>query len=57
MSQELKRELTTLEYMILGLISIEPQSDYSIIGVFESNLYRWSASPGSIYPILKSCLI
>ncbi len=49
----LKRDLTTLEYMVLGLISLEPQSGYSIIGVFESGIYRWSASPGSIYPILK----
>src|SRR5215469_7367952 len=47
------RELTTQEYVILGLISIEPQSGYSIISTLEVGVYRWSASPGSIYPILK----
>jgi DNA-binding PadR family transcriptional regulator len=35
------------------LISIHPQSGYSIITTFESGLYRWSPSPGSVYPILK----
>ena len=53
MSQILERELTTLEYVVLGLISIEPQSGYSIISFLEQGIYRWSASPGSIYPILK----
>ncbi len=53
MSTKVQRDLTTLEYMVLGLISINPQSGYSIITVFESDIYRWSASPGSIYPILK----
>jgi len=53
MSQSLERELTTLEYVVLGLISIEPQSGYSIITFLEQGIYRWSASPGSIYPILK----
>ncbi len=53
MGSDTDRELTTLEYMVLGLISLEPQSGYSIISVFESDIYRWSASPGSIYPILK----
>ena len=53
MSDALDRELTVLEYMVLGLISIHPQSGYSIIVTFESGLYRWSSSPGSVYPILK----
>ena len=53
MTQGLERELTTLEYVVLGLISIEPQSGYSIISFLEQGFYRWSASPGSIYPILK----
>jgi len=48
-----ERELTNLEYVVLGLISIEPQSGYSIISVFDSRMYNWSASPGSIYPMLK----
>lgn len=47
------RELTTLEYLVLGQISLHPQSGYSIINLFASDLYRWSASPGAIYPILK----
>lgn len=53
MPPELERELTTLEYIALGLISIEPQSGYSIISTLETGVSRWSASPGSIYPILK----
>ncbi len=48
------RELTVLEYVVLGLISIEPQSGYSIITAFDREVYRrWSASPGAIYPMLK----
>jgi DNA-binding PadR family transcriptional regulator len=53
MSHESDRDLTVLEYMVLGLISIHPQSGYSIITTFESGLYRWSPSPGSVYPTLK----
>lgn len=50
-----ERELTTLEYYVLGLISVEPQSGYSIITYFEDDWWRWhgSSSPGSIYPVLK----
>lgn len=48
-----KRELTTLEYIVLGLVSLEPQSGYSISSFFEDGSYSWSASPGSIYPMLK----
>jgi DNA-binding PadR family transcriptional regulator len=48
-----ERELTTLEYIVLGLIGESPQSGYSIISALESGTHRWSASPGSIYPILK----
>ncbi len=47
------RELTTLEYIVLGLVSLQPQSGYSIGSFFESSTYSWSASPGSIYPMLK----
>lgn len=52
---EQQRDLTTLEYYVLGLISVEPQSGYSIITYFEMDWWRWrgSSSPGSIYPILK----
>ncbi len=48
-----ERELSTLEYIILGLIGTSPQSGYSIISMLEAGTHRWSASPGSIYPILK----
>ncbi len=53
MSNEASRTLTTLEYVVLGLIGMEPQSGYSLITFFEAGVYRWSASPGSIYPMLK----
>ncbi len=48
------RELTMLEYIVLGLISMEPQSGYSIVSCFDEDSYNsWSASPGSVYPMLK----
>src|SRR5262249_10137358 len=54
MSGKSQRELTLLEYVVLGLISVQPQSGYSIINFFSpEGVYSWSASPGSIYPILK----
>ena len=53
MASELERELTTLEHIVLGLIGEAPQSGYSIISTLETGIHRWSASPGSIYPILK----
>jgi DNA-binding PadR family transcriptional regulator len=48
-----KRELTTLEYFVLGLVGLAPQSGYDIVSTFESDSYSWSASPGSVYPMLK----
>jgi DNA-binding PadR family transcriptional regulator len=51
--EKIERDLTTLEYVVLGLIGVEPQSGYSIITMMESGVHRWSASPGSIYPMLK----
>ena len=49
-----QRDLTLLEYVVLGLISVQPQSGYGIINFFQpEGMYSWSASPGSIYPILK----
>jgi len=47
------RDLTELEYVILGFLGIKPQSGYDIIGNFETGIYRASASTGSIYPVLK----
>jgi DNA-binding PadR family transcriptional regulator len=51
MSQD--RDLTTLEFIVLGLISMQPQSGYSIVSYFDTGASSWSASPGSIYPMLK----
>lgn len=53
MANNLDRDLTILEYIVLGLISIEPQSGYSIVTYFEGGATSWSAGPGSIYPMLK----
>ncbi|MBC7869538.1 MAG: PadR family transcriptional regulator [Chitinophagaceae bacterium] len=53
MKEKAARELTALEYIVLGLISFQPQSGYSIVTYFEAGTSSWSASPGSIYPILK----
>jgi DNA-binding PadR family transcriptional regulator len=53
MSSDIDRDLTNQEYLVLGLISVAPQSGYTIINYFEDGVYRWSASPGSIYPMLK----
>ncbi len=47
------RDLSTLEYIVLGACSLAPQSGYSIISSFEDGSYSWSASPGSVYPMLK----
>jgi DNA-binding PadR family transcriptional regulator len=47
------RELTTLEYIILGFLAIKPHSGYDIITNFDVGIYRASASAGSIYPVLK----
>jgi DNA-binding PadR family transcriptional regulator len=53
MNAKPQRDLTSLEYIVMGLIGMEPQSGYSIINYFEEGQYSWSASPGSIYPMLK----
>ena len=47
------RDLSTLEYIVLGACSLAPQSGYSITSSFEDGSYSWSASPGSVYPMLK----
>lgn len=52
-NEKVERELTTLEYVILGFLAAAPQSGYSLINRVESGRYRWSASAGSIYPVLK----
>ena len=53
MHAKISRELTTLEYIILGLLGTAPQSGYSIIATLESGVHRWKAGPGAIYPALK----
>ncbi|MDX1994566.1 MAG: PadR family transcriptional regulator [bacterium] len=53
MEERATRDLTSLEYVVLGLIAYEPQSGYSIVTYFEDRDSSWSASPGSIYPMLK----
>jgi DNA-binding PadR family transcriptional regulator len=53
MNNKSSRELTTLEYTILGLLAMQPRTGYDILNTFETRNYRWSASAGSIYPVLK----
>jgi DNA-binding PadR family transcriptional regulator len=48
-----KRDLSNLEYIVLGLCSLAPQSGYDISTGFEDGSISWSASPGSVYPMLK----
>jgi DNA-binding PadR family transcriptional regulator len=52
-AKKVRRDLTDLEYLVLGLCALEPQSGYSIISFFENGTSSYSASPGSIYPMLK----
>jgi DNA-binding PadR family transcriptional regulator len=49
----MERNLTTQEYVALGLTSMAPQSGYSILSAFDLGAFRLSSSPGSIYPMLK----
>jgi DNA-binding PadR family transcriptional regulator len=49
----MERNLTTQEYVALGMTSLEPQSGYSIRSAFSLGAFRLSSSPGSIYPMLK----
>lgn len=54
MTVVLERELTTLEYMVLGMVSSSPQSGYTIMSALDSGIYSYrSASPGAVYPMLK----
>jgi len=53
MSDQVRRELTTTEYVILGLLSSAPQTGYTIIHTLEMADSGWSASSGSIYPALR----
>jgi DNA-binding PadR family transcriptional regulator len=53
MNAKISRDLTTLEYMLLGVLSTGPQSGYSINTTLQNGIYRWKASPGATYPALK----
>ncbi|MDH5368031.1 MAG: PadR family transcriptional regulator, partial [Cyclobacteriaceae bacterium] len=45
---------TSLDYAILGLVHILPQSGYAIRKQFElTAIGNYSSSPGAIYPALK----
>ncbi|MHB8625167.1 MAG: PadR family transcriptional regulator [Aggregatilineales bacterium] len=48
-----ERDLTSLEYVILGFLALKPQSGYTILNNLEIGVYRASASTGSVYPVLK----
>ncbi len=46
--------LTTLEYALLGLVSMAPVSGYDVHKIFATTpLAHFSSSPGAIYPALK----
>src|ERR1700690_3907977 len=47
------RDLTTLEYVVLGFLAFKPQSGYAMLNNLETGVYRASASTGSVYPVLK----
>jgi DNA-binding PadR family transcriptional regulator len=53
MNASISRDLTTLEYILLGVLSTGPQSGYSINSTLQNGIYRWKASPGATYPALK----
>jgi DNA-binding PadR family transcriptional regulator len=53
MMDELRRELTTMEYVILGLLSREPQTGYAIIQALDNTTQYWRASSGAVYPALR----
>lgn len=48
-----ERELTTTEFVILGLLSTGPQTGYTIMQTLGNRSGSWSGSAGSIYPALK----
>jgi DNA-binding PadR family transcriptional regulator len=48
------RSSTPLEYALLGLLRVDPQSGYDLRKTFSTTPMRhYSDSPGSIYPALK----
>lgn len=51
--EQAARDLTSLEYIVMGLVSLQPQSGYSIMHFFNNESMGVTASAGTIYPILK----
>ena len=49
-----QQNLTTLEYALLGLISMSPMTGYDVHKVFNTTPFgHFSSSPGAIYPALN----
>ena len=49
-----QKQLTILEYALLGLLGMEPATGYDIHKVFATTpLAHFSSSPGAIYPALR----
>jgi len=49
-----KRSPTSLEYALLGLVHMQPQTGYDLRKIFETTpMGHYSSSPGAIYPALK----
>jgi DNA-binding PadR family transcriptional regulator len=49
-----KKDPTNLEFALLGLMSMQPQSGYDLMKVFETTaMGNYSSSPGAIYPALR----
>lgn len=49
-----KKDLTTLEYALLGLVGMSPMTGYDVHKVFATTpLAHFSSSPGAIYPALR----
>ncbi len=49
-----EQHLTTLEYALLGLVSLSPMTGYDVHKVFATTPFgHFSSSPGAIYPALR----
>lgn len=49
-----EKHLTTLEYALLGLVSLSPMTGYDVHKVFDTTPFgHFSSSPGAIYPALN----
>lgn len=51
---KIEKQLTSIDYIILGLLQGSPLTGYGIRKIFETTaLGNYSSSPGTIYPALK----